>query len=55
MKELNKNELHEINGGFNITGAVISAISRGINTVLDFGRCLGSAIRRLGSNNLCSL
>ena len=55
MKELNRNELLEINGGINVTGAVISAISKGINTILDFGRCLGTAIRRLGSGNVCPM
>lgn len=55
MKELSQKELYSVVGGINITGAVITAISKGINTLLDFGRSLGTAIRRIGSNNLCSL
>ena len=55
MKELTKNELHEIEGGISITGTMISAVTRGINTLLDFGRSLGTAIRRIGNNNLCPM
>ena len=54
MKNLNKEELLNIEGG-SISGTLISAISRGINTVLDMGRALGNAIRRIGSNNICPL
>lgn len=54
MKNLNKEELLNIEGG-SISGTLISAISRGINTVLDMGRALGNAIRRIGSNNVCPL
>jgi len=54
MKNLNKEELLNIEGG-SISGTLISAISRGINTVLDMGRALGNAIRRIGSGNVCPL
>ncbi len=54
MKELNRKELLNIEGGA-ISGTLISSITRGINTILDLGRSLGSAIRRLGSNNVCPL
>lgn len=52
MKELNNNELLSVEGG-SISGTLISSIARGINTVLDLGRSLGSAIRRIGNNNVC--
>ena len=55
MKELTKKELFEIQGGTSVTGAMISAITHGINTILDFGRSLGTAIRRIGNNNLCPM
>lgn len=55
MIVLDKNELLEISGGFKITAALISSIAKGINTVLDLGRALGTSIRRIGSNNVCSL
>ena len=55
MKNLNKDELVLIEGGVNISGALLSYITKGINTVLDIGRSLGTAIRRIGSNNVCPL
>lgn len=55
MKELNKEELVCIDGGVNISGTLISSISRGITTLLDLGRSFGTAIRRIGSNNVCSI
>ena len=51
--ELEKQELQEIVGGVNAT--YINAIVRGVNTILDIGRSLGSVIRRLTSGNLCPL
>lgn len=55
MRELDNNELLNVMGGVSITGTLISAISRGINTLLDFGRSLGTAIRRISSNGMCSV
>ena len=55
MLSLNTNELKEIKGGANITGTFVNSIVRGIEAILDLGRSLGSAIRRIGSNNICSL
>ncbi len=52
MKNLNVNELKNINGG-GISSAFITAIVRGVNTILDISRSLGSAIRRIQSGNLC--
>ncbi len=54
MRELKKDELLNIEGGA-ISGTLISSLTRGINTLLDMGRSLGSAIRRVGSNNICPL
>lgn len=55
MEELRKNELLSIEGGNGISGTLISALGRGITTLLDMGRSLGSAIRRIGSGNICSV
>lgn len=52
--KLEKQEMLEINGG-GISGTLINSFVRGINSMLDLGRSLGSAIRRLMSNNLCKL
>ena len=54
MRELKNDELLCIDGG-GISGTMINSITRGINTLLDMGRSLGSAIRRIGSNNICPL
>ena len=51
MIRLNKEELNNINGG--TSGAVISSIIRTISTILDMGRMLGSAIRRLSTRRYC--
>lgn len=51
---LNKEELLSISGGavkWNAT--FFNALARCAETLLDLGRSLGSAIRRIGSNNLC--
>lgn len=55
MKELNSLELYNIEGGLNITGTLISSLTRGVNALLDLGRSLGTAIRRIGSNNICPI
>jgi len=54
MKDLNKEELLNVDGG-SISGTLISSLTRGINTLLDMGRSLGTAIRRIGSGNVCPL
>ena len=55
MKELNKNELLEITGGSNWSGAFFSSVAKAIDTVVNVGRSLGSAIRRLANGTLCPL
>jgi hypothetical protein len=52
--DLKKEELLNINGG-GISGTLLNSIIRGINVLLDLGRSLGTAIRRLGSNSICPL
>lgn len=47
-------ELVEISGGANIvSGTLLSAISKLINSMLDAGRSLGSAVRRMKSGSMC--
>lgn len=53
--ELTKETLIQIQGGVNITASWLTAVARGINAIMDLGRSLGTAIRRIGSNNICSL
>lgn len=48
------NELRLIVGGAaNISGSVLNAISRLINTLLDLGRSVGSALRSSKTGNMC--
>lgn len=54
MKELNKNELMKVTGG-SISASFLNAIARGIDTVLEIGRSLGSALRRFLSGKKCSV
>lgn len=53
LKVLEKNELLEIIGGA-ISGSLISAFVRGISTILDLGRSLGTAIRRIQLGQFCA-
>ncbi len=51
--QLNNQELIMISGGLSLSGTLINSISRGINSLLEVGRSLGTAIRRIISKNLC--
>ncbi len=53
MRRLNEQNLIMIEGGFSLSGSMLTSIVRGISTVLDAGRSLGSSIRRIYTGNLC--
>ena len=55
MKKLTREEQLNIIGGINITGVLIGHLVRGASIVLDLGRSVGTAIRRITSNKLCSI
>jgi len=55
MRQLRNEELLTVIGGINITGAFLTSIYKGINTVLDLGRSFGSALRRISTGSMCSL
>lgn len=55
MKELTKNELKNINGEGSVTAAMVSAIIKGVSSLLDIGRYLGSSLRRVVSKKNCPL
>lgn len=50
---IEKTELLEIRGGINITSTLISSLARGMDIILEVGRSLGGAIRRMIDNNAC--
>lgn len=53
---LEKNELLLISGGaLKINGAFLNYISKSINSIIDLGRSLGSAIRRAIGGTLCPI
>ena len=52
---MNENELLDIEGGINITGTMLNSIIKGISTILDLGRSFGTAIRRVGTGNICPM
>ena len=54
MTELNNKKLLVIIGGANFTGSLVSALTKGINTILDLGKTLGSAVRRIVNGQICS-
>lgn len=54
MKVLKKEELEVINGG-GISASFITATVRAVTSLLDLGRSLGTAIRRISSGTVCSL
>ena len=55
MKELEKYELLNVTGGASWSGSLFNSIARAIDTVMDVGRSLGSAIRRIANGSLCSI
>ena len=50
-----KEELLLIKGGASISGTLINAIVRAVNAALEFGRTLGSSIRRGIAGKTCPL
>lgn len=55
MKTVDIYELDSIIGGDSISGTVINAFTNVIKLLLDAGRSVGSAIRRVAEGNLCPL
>lgn len=52
---LEKQELLQIVGGFSLNGTLINALIRGVNSFMDVGRSLGSAIRRAIGGSICPI
>lgn len=53
--KLTKQELKNIKGGAGFSAALMNALLKGVQTVMDAGRYLGSSIRRLVGGNRCPL
>lgn len=53
--KLNNNDLLKIEGGVSISGAIVNAFVKGINTILDLGRSLGTSLRRIRDGKICDI
>ena len=51
---LNETECKNIKAGA-LSGNLISAVTKVLNSILDIGRACGSALRRLTSNKSCAI
>lgn len=51
---LTNQECKKLKAG-SISGNLISAVTKVLNSILDIGRACGSALRRLTSNKSCTL
>lgn len=54
MRRLTDDELLSITGGA-FSASMLGYIVRGIDSFMDIGRSLGSALRRMKEDNLCPL
>lgn len=55
MKEINNKELNLITGGVSISGSLINSFSSAIAKILEVGRSLGTAIRRVANKKVCAI
>lgn len=51
---MSKDELKTVYGGVNFTATLLSAIVKGITSIYDIGRRIGSALIRYKSGNVCT-
>lgn len=51
--KMNLQELYEIKGGIKFSVSFINYLSKAMNTLLELGRSLGTAIRRISSKKVC--
>ena len=54
-KIYNDEELILIAGGFNITGTIVNAFLSTGKFIYSLGQSFGSALRRIGSKNVCQI
>ena len=55
MKLLTTDELFQIEGGVSLSGSLINAVGSIIKIVLEVGRSIGSGLRRLYDDSMCTL
>ena len=54
MKKIKKTELKKINCG-GISASFITSLVRAVNSLLDLGRSIGTAVRRIQTGTICQL
>ena len=52
---LNDDLLKKYYGGLSINASVLNALARGITTILELGRSLGTALKRSISGSMCKI
>lgn len=52
---IDENVLYKIDGGLSLSGSLINSFTDGIKTIMDVGRSLGTAIRRMITGNICKV
>lgn len=52
---IDEDVLYRIDGGLSLSGSLINSFTDGIETIMNVGRSLGTAIRRMISGNLCKV
>ncbi len=55
MQKMTNEDMLKIEGGTTLTASFLNAITRTGELILDLGRSLGSAIRRIYEKNSCPL
>lgn len=53
--KLSKNELYEVKGGLSISSSLFSSISSLMNNIFEIGQSVGTTIRRIYSDSVCSI
>lgn len=55
MRVLNQQKLTEIRGGFSLSASMLNSINNLVELLMEAGKKLGSAVRRMSSNQICPL
>ncbi len=53
MYILSNEELYLVEGGINITGSLITAFSKAIQTIFDIGRSFGTSLNMIRNKRKC--
>ena len=55
MKELDKREMLNVEGGASFSASMLSAVYKAIDVIFSIGEALGSYIRRVNENKMCDI